>query len=76
MPLVEKERKRHEGRKALLEELGELLHRGNTILEKSRMSLGDDDPVSQKIDSAMASLAGAYAHIESLVQRGALIEKF
>jgi hypothetical protein len=76
LPLIQKEQKRHEGRKELLEEFGELLNQGNKILEKSRMSLGDDDPVSQRINSAMTSLANAYAHMESFVQKGALIEKF
>jgi hypothetical protein len=76
LPLVRNEQKKHEGRKALLKELGDLLNQGNRILEKSKISLGNDDPVSQRINSAMTSLVDAYAHIESYVQRGALIEKF
>jgi hypothetical protein len=76
LPLIQKEQKRHERRKILLQELGGLLNKGRGILEESRFSLGEDDPVTQRIDSAVTALEGACAHIESLVQRGASIEKF
>ena len=46
------------------------------LLEKSRETLGDDDPVYEKFESAMTGFYNAHQAIESFVERGNIIEQF
>ena len=76
LPVIAKERERHRRRKQLLKELSGFLNHGRTILEKSRKTLGDDDPVHEKLESAMTALYNTHQAVESFVERGNIIEKF
>ncbi|MGD2127512.1 MAG: hypothetical protein PVG99_15650 [Desulfobacteraceae bacterium] len=76
LPLITQERDKHQKRKEILEELGEYLRQSKKVLQKSKELLGQDDPVHDKLESAMKALFSAYTHIESFVERGRMIEDF
>ena len=52
------------------------LENGLEILQKSRTLLGEEDPVSVKLESAMRSLLNAQSHVKSFVEKGEIIEEF
>ena len=76
MPVITRERERHRKRKEILADMTEYLKSGLEILEKSRSMLGEEDPVSVKLESAMRSLVNAQAHVQNFVQKGEIIEEF
>lgn len=76
LPLIAKEREKHQRRKEILKELSEYLKEGKKILRKSKEFLGKDDPVYDKFESAMTVLFNAYSNIESFVEKGKIIEDF
>ncbi len=76
LPIIKKEKERHRKRKEILEELSAYNELGEKILERSRKILGDDDPVYDKIESAMAYNRNTERNIRSFVQRGDIIEEF
>ena len=76
LPVIVKEREKHQKRKQLLKEISDYFNQGRKILEKSREVLGDDDPVHEKFGSAMTVFYNAHQAIESFVERGNAIEQF
>jgi hypothetical protein len=76
LPLIAKEREKHQKRKEILKELSEYLKEGEKILRKSKEFLGKDDPVYDKFESAMTVLFNAHSNIESFVEKGKIIEDF
>lgn len=76
LPIIDREQKKHEKRKVLLEELKDNLALSESLLEKTRRSLGDDDPVCQQIQTAVAGLRKACSQIESYILKGECIENF
>ncbi len=76
LPIIAKERKKHQKRKQLLKELARLIDHGEMILAQSQTELGKDDPVSDKLQGAMAMWKNAYQSIDAYVQRGKIIEDF
>lgn len=76
LPLIAREREKHQKRKEILKELSEYLKEGEKILRKSKEFLGKDDPVYDKFESAMTVLFKAHSNIESFVEKGKIIEDF
>ncbi len=76
LPIIKEEKEKHRKRKQMLEELSEYNALGEKILEKSRKLLGEDDPVHDKLESAMAYNRNTERHIRSFVERGDIIEEF
>jgi len=76
LPVIEKERKRHRNRKAVLTDINAYLAEGLKILQKAQSLLGEDDPVSVRFESAMHSLINCRSHIEDYVRKGSGIEDF
>jgi hypothetical protein len=76
LPIILKEREKHLMRKEILGDLTEFLKEGEKILRKSKDSLGSDDPVYDRLRSAMVGLVNAYRHIDSYVEKGKIIEEF
>ena len=76
MPVITRERERHRKRKEILRAMNEHLENGLEILQKSRSLLGEEDPVSVKLESAMRSLANAQGHVRVFVEKGEIIEEF
>ena len=76
MPVINRERERHQKRKEILRDLTGLLENGLELLEKSRSLLGQDDPVSIRFEAAVRSLVNAQSHIRDFVEKGEIIEEF
>ena len=76
MPVINRERERHRKRKAILGDMTAYLENGLKILQKSRSLLGEEDPVSDKLETAMRSLANAQSHVQTFVEKGEIIEEF
>jgi len=76
LPLINREREKHQKRKEILVKLGEFLKEGEKILKDSREYLGEEDPVHDRLLTAMNILANTYDHIESFIEKGKLLEEF
>lgn len=76
LPLIATERERHQRRKEILRELTEHLRDGERILRKSKEFLGQDDPVNDRLESAMTVLSNVHRYMETFVEKGKAIEDF
>ncbi len=76
LPLIARERKRHRARKEILKDFGQYIDHGRKILRKSKEVLGEEDPVSDKIEAALLTLMHTNGQLESFVERGEIIETF
>jgi hypothetical protein len=76
LPIIIKEREKHLKRKEILEELTGFIKNGAELLEKSEEKLGKEDPVYDRLRSAMAGLINAYQHIDDYIEKGKVIEEF
>jgi hypothetical protein len=76
LPVIVQERARHRNRKELLKDINDYLADGMKILQKSKKLLGEDDPVSFKLESSLKTLLNAQRYIAEFVERGEVIEDF
>lgn len=76
LPLIEQEKEKHIKRKAILKDLARYVVDGKKLLAKSREILGEDDPVSEELEAAIAVCENTYQDIDSLVEKGKVIENF
>jgi hypothetical protein len=76
LPLIARERKRHRVRKEILDDFSLYIDQGRKILEKSKEALGEDDPVSDKIEAALITLMNTNSQLESFIEKGEIIENF
>ena len=75
LPIIAKERKKHEKRKELLAEISNHFAKGEKILSKSEEMLGTDDPIVNKLQTAMSVYKNAFDDIANFIDRGKIIEK-
>ena len=76
LPIIAKERKRHEKRKELLAEISNHFAEGEKVLSKADEMLGTDDPVVNKLETAMSVYKNAFDDIAKFIDRGKIIEEF
>jgi hypothetical protein len=76
LPIIAKERKRHEKRKELLAEISKHFAAGEKVLSKADEMLGTDDPLVNKLKTAMSVYKNAYDDIAKFIERGKIIEEF
>ncbi len=76
LPLIAREKEKHRFRKEILGDFGQYLGEGTKILRKSKKSLGEDDPVTDKIESALIVLMNTYDHLVSFIEKCEVIEDF
>jgi hypothetical protein len=76
LPIIAKERKKHEKRKQMLGEIGNHFEEGSVLLNKLKGSLDTEDPIFQKFESVMAVYENAYHYMASFVEKGKIIEEF
>ena len=76
LPVIIQEREKHLKRKEILQELTGFINDGTELLKKSEEKLGSDDPVYDRLRSAMAGLINAYQHIDDYIEKGKVIEEF
>jgi hypothetical protein len=75
-PIIAKERQKHENRKKVLDAITKHLRQGEEILSKAKKSLGEDDPVYDRLESIINTYDNAYESIRSFLERGKIIEAF
>ena len=76
LPIIAKERKRHEKRKELLAEISDHFAGGEKLLSKADKVLGYDDQVVNKLKTAISVYKNAFDDITSFIERGKIIEEF
>ncbi|GBC62039.1 hypothetical protein DENIS_3002 [Desulfonema ishimotonii] len=76
LPLIVREREKHNRRKEILRDLKAYVRMGEALLEKSRDLLGEDDPVSDRIGKTVASAQNSSDVIETYIEKGKSIEEF
>jgi hypothetical protein len=76
LPIIAKEREKHEKRKKMLNEIAEHLEEGKRLLNKTKEIFGEEDTIYQKLESVMTVYDNAYHHIASFIEKGKIIEEF
>ena len=76
LPIIAKERKKHEKRKRLFAEISNHFQEGENLLSKADEMLGNDDPVVNKLETAMSVYKNAFHDIANFIDRGKIIEEF
>ena len=76
LPIIAKERKKHEKRKELFSEISNHFAEGENLLSKADEMLGTDDPTVDKLRSAMLVYKNAVDDIANFIEKGKIIEEF
>lgn len=76
LPIIARERKKHERRKELLEDISDHFADGEKLLLKAEEMLGTDDHIVNKLQTAMSVFKTTYDDIAGFIDRGKIIEKF
>ena len=76
LPIIAREREKHQIRKKILADMEEHLRQGEKILKKSRTYLGEDDPVFDQLENAIKGCRNAYNTVHNFVEKGKIIEGF
>jgi hypothetical protein len=76
LPLISREKEKHEKRKIIVEELRKYLLQGSRILENAEEALAEDDPVFEKILTMMKYVKNACSEVESFVKKGERMDEF
>jgi hypothetical protein len=76
LPLIKQEQEMFVKRKAVLKEYARYVAEGKKLLDKVRKFLGDDDPVAEELESAVAAGESTLQKIDSFIEKGKVIEQF
>jgi hypothetical protein len=76
LPIIAKERKKHEKRKELLTDISNHFEDGEELLSKAEELLGGEDLIVDKLQTAMAVYKNALDEIANFVDQGKIIEEF
>jgi hypothetical protein len=76
LPIIAKERKRHEKRKEMLAEISNHFAEGEKLLSKAEEVLGAEDSVVNKLKTAISVYKNAFDDIVQFIDRGKIIEEF
>ena len=76
LPIINREREKHDKRKEILHELMEYLNSGKKVLRRSKALLGEDDPVYVNLAAAMVVVESAFRKIDVFIERGKIMEDF
>lgn len=76
LPIIAKEREKHDKRKKMLIEIAKHLEEGERLLNNAKGIFGAEDTISQKLEAVMTVYENAYHHIASFIEKGKIIEEF
>ena len=76
LPIIANERKKHERRKELLTQISNHFESGRMLLSKAEQALDKDDPIVNKLQTAMTVYQNALDDIIGFIERGKIIEEF
>lgn len=76
LPIITSERKRHERRKAILNQIRKHVAEGRKLLEKAYTQLGEEDPITDRLAAAMGVYESAHKQMEAFMEKSKGIEAF
>jgi hypothetical protein len=76
LPIIAKERKKHEKRKELLADISKHFKAGESLLSKAEEKLGTDDLIVDKLQTAISVYKNSFDDIANFIERGKIIEEF
>ena len=76
LPIINRERKKHEKRKEFFFKIDKHFKEGENILTDIRKQLGDDDPIINKFEMIMSGYETAKTNIQMFIERSKSIEEF
>ena len=76
LPIINREREKHEKRKVFLDRINKHFQEGQKILNDIKKQLGDDDPMISKFEMVMSGYKTAKGNITAFIDRGKSIEDF
>ncbi len=76
LPVIVKEKERHLKRKKVLADLAGHLQETMKLLNNTSALLGEDDPVYDRMETAVSAVESAYKDIDAFVEKGKVIENF
>ncbi|MBA4368919.1 MAG: hypothetical protein C0403_14925 [Desulfobacterium sp.] len=76
LPIIIREKEKHQKRKEILGDLTDYLQNSYALLQKAREILGEDDPVFDRIRSAVTACENSHAFVDFFVKKGEVIEEF
>jgi hypothetical protein len=76
LPIIARERKKHEKRKDLLTQISNHFAKGENLLSRADKMLGSDDPVVNKLKTAMSVYKNAFDDIANFLNKGKILEEF
>lgn len=76
MPIIEREKEKHQHRKDLLVKVVDHFNQGVALLEEADDVLGTNDPVSDRIRSAIAFYENTIRDLAAYVEKGKVLEEF
>ena len=76
LPIIETEREQHEKRKNMLDDISNHFTKVEKLVLKAEESLGSDDPIVNKLQTAQSAYQNAFDDIVSVIEKGKIIEEF
>ena len=76
LPVIAKEREKQRLRQEVLSDMTQYLNEGEKVLREARELLGTEDPVYNRLETALTALLNAHNDIRSFVEKGKVIEAF
>ena len=76
LPIIANERKKHEKRKALLAQISNHFQKGRMLLSEAAAALDKNDPIVNRLGTAMSVYQNVLDDIASFIERGKIIEEF
>ena len=76
LPIIASEREKHEKRKELMTAISSHFAKGEELLSKAEKMLGADDPIVNKLETAIAGYKNALDGIVNFIEKGKIIEAF
>ncbi len=76
LPIIVRERSRHEARKRLFSRIEENFAEARKILADAETQLGEDDPAYERFAALVAAYRGTAQHIAVFIEKSRIIEHF
>jgi len=76
LPIIEKEREHHARRKEIYLRIQKHLEAGRKMLEEAEAKLGNQDPITDRLGSAMGVYENAFKHMTAFIEKNEGIEEF
>lgn len=76
MPIIAREKEKHDHRKVVLDKAVDHYNRGLGLLKEAAAILGEEDPVTLRLEAAMAAYRNAVRDMSDYVKKGRVLEEF